>query len=341
MTTQPTTGSTYESVFFDFLFVLFKRKWMAVCTFIVAFLGFLFGTYLITPLYRASSEVWIHKNAKQSIRYFGALEIPQVPLQIFPPTMNIVQVATSREIAEKLVIQFKLDERLERQDTDPQGFRERFLAFMDGLFIQLPKNIGKWPLEQLGIVGESETSYRALAIDDFIDNVLDVTAEGLETEVVNIGVWLDDPDLAVRIANELTAEIIARMNKLDTSQAESSYEFVGEHLAPTERKLRESEAAVSEFKRQTNVLSLEEEKRLKLTQFSRLTMERTDIMSNLALFATKRAMVQEALAEHEARFGSLEQYRSLQGKPAGVPPDGGQSPGEAGGPRRGARAPEG
>ena len=67
----PTGGPSFESGFYNFLFVLFKRKWTVLVTFVVTMGTILFGTYLERPLYDATTKVWIHKNPKQLLPVHG------------------------------------------------------------------------------------------------------------------------------------------------------------------------------------------------------------------------------------------------------------------------------
>ncbi len=306
-------GPTYESSLYHFLFVLFKRKWTVLVTLTVTLGTVLLATYLETPLYEAATRVWIHKNPKQSIRFFGDLETPQMPINLYAPTANIVEVAVSKEIAVKMVKENGLDERRRRVKEDPTELRDVFMYWYKTI-LKSPITAVKWVLVEIGLLHPSERAWFAEAVDDFQHKILDINSVGVETEVMSVGVWLDDPILAAKVANGITDEVITRLRKLDTHEADISFEFARDQVVNAERKLREGEAAVSEFKRQTNVLSLDDEKRIKLDQFAKLEADRTEILSNLALYAEKRKQSEGDLKAQQQRFGSLETYRDVEKK---------------------------
>jgi len=309
----PTGGPSFESGFYNFLFVLFKRKWTVLVTFVVTLGTILFGTYLERPLYDATTKVWIHKNPKQSIRFFGDIEIPQMPINLYAPTSNIVEVAVSKEIAVKMVKENGLDERRRKFKEEPTEFRDVFMYWYKAV-LKAPIKAVKWVLIEVGLLKPSERAWFAEAVDEFEHDILDISSVGVETEVMSVGVWLDDPELAAKIANAITEEVITRLRKIDTREADISFEFARDQVVNSERKLREGEAAVSEFKRQTNVLSLDDEKRIKLDQFAKLEADSTEILSNLALYGEKRKQAEEDLKSQQARFGSLELYRDVEKK---------------------------
>ncbi len=309
----PSGGPSYESSFYNFLFVLFKRKWTVLATFVVTLGSILFATYLETPLYEASAKVWVHKNPKQSIRFFGDLETPQMPISLYSPTSNIVEVAIAQEIAVQMVKENGLDERRRKLKEEPTEFRDVFMYWYKAV-LKAPIKAVKWPLIKLGILTPSQRAWFAEAVEEFTDDILDISSVGLETEVMSVGVWLDDPVLAAKIANSLTDEVITRLRKMDTKDADISFEFARDQVVNAERKLREGEAAISEFKRQTNVLSLDDEKRIKLDQFAKLEADRTEILSNLALYGEKHRQAEDDLKKQQTRFGSLELYRDVEKK---------------------------
>src|SRR3989304_93429 len=95
---------------YDLLYVLFKRKYLAISLFIFTFVGIVFGTYLVTPIWKATAKVRVQLNPKQQLTMYQGITTPGGEIGGVNPANDIVQILTSRAIAEEVVKKFNREE---------------------------------------------------------------------------------------------------------------------------------------------------------------------------------------------------------------------------------------
>ena len=284
---------------------LFRYKWTVVFTFIGIFAMIMFLTFLITPTYEASVKILVHQNPKQQPLIFEDVSLPTQENIKTNLANDFVSIAQSQEIARAIVKQFKLDERLRKKVEAPEELRDKIKkAIVD--IIKYPFDL----LEKYGLLESKPKDYVAEAVEDFLEDALEVELEE-DTQVVKLSIWEESPSLATQIANTMAKLVIDKLIELEKQQAETVCDFIKSQLRPVEEKYLQSLRQYELFKEKWNVVSFDEEKSLKLNTLENLKSELAETLVNLEDRKKALAQVKKAIAFQEKKLESLPLYQDL------------------------------
>jgi len=269
------------------LYVLFRRKVMIIVTFLVVFVSMIFFIWLITPTFMATSRVLVHNNYKQQLALFSDLVSPGVFNPRVNWAVNILELAKSNELSEQLVREFRLDERFRQKIEDPQSARESIKATIVR-FAQLPAR----KLDEWGVVKQKPKDYFAEALENFQRNTLVVELVE-ETEIVELAIYGESPQLANDMVGRLTELLIQHASGLDRTVAQRVYKQAATHLADAERAYGEARTRLEAYKQRWQVTSFDDEKRLTLDSLQSMEKELAQVKASLA---GKRAEIKEIKA---------------------------------------------
>ena len=302
-----------------FFYTVFKRKVSLVILFFAFFGVILFGTYLITPTYEATTKILVHMNPSQQLILFRDLASPSQVNPRINPVNNLIQISKGQSIAEEMVKTFELDKRLRERREHPTELRDR----MKNGFASVMKS----PLtfaQKLGLLRRKESDYQADAVEKFIKNIQDVTLEE-DTEIVNLTIYGENPELASNMANFMALLLIQKTKELTQIEASGAYEFTREQVSMAEESLREAEDKLSQFKEREGIVSLSEEKKGDLERLASLETEFTWTNASLGevrrqLSAARENAISATIIKNNPTIGNLVtslnsleiQYASLQ-----------------------------
>lgn len=259
---------TTQNQLYYFFNVIFKRKIALLVTLLVCLIALIGGTYLMAPVYQATTKILVRHNPRQQIMMFRDIHVPDV---FSAPKVNLasnmVQMAQSRNIAEIIVRKYHLDERLRQKKEDPQELRDIIWRYLKKT-VKSPYAAVRWVGEELGLWQKGKKNYVVLAIDELLGDSLDIQLES-DTEVIDLSIWDEDPVMGFNIANTMAAILIERVRSLDQDEASSAYEFAREQLQPAEGDLHDAEEALLKFKERVGVAEAGEEKKKKLEELYR------------------------------------------------------------------------
>ena len=251
---------------------VFKRKLMILSIAVVTFIGVLFGTFLIEPVWKASAKIYVQTNPKQQLAIFQDLATPAEPIRNIYPANNMVQILTSRSMAEDIVRLFNRDERLKQKKEDPQTTRDKVLAFLKNTFIEKPTNF----LIYFGILKDQPDNYLADAVEELRDDLEDIKLEE-DTEVINVGLYGESPEIATNMANTMVQLFINKNVELARVPAGTAYNFTKEQMAKVEKELFESQNLLMRFKEENGIIQLDEEKTIKIQRLDEFEAELSNI----------------------------------------------------------------
>jgi uncharacterized protein involved in exopolysaccharide biosynthesis len=167
---------------------------------------------------------------------------------------------TGQEISQKVVEKFALDERRRKKTEASEELREvirRSLLKVITSPIRIVKNL-------LG-AEERPPNFFAQAVRELMEEAQDIELEA-NTNVINLSIWEETPALASDIANHMTHLLIEKSTQLDQTNAAKAYGFTREQMESAEQSLKETEQELLRFRKNNNIVSLEEQKKAKLDE---------------------------------------------------------------------------
>ncbi|MBI5234441.1 MAG: hypothetical protein HY880_08815 [Deltaproteobacteria bacterium] len=242
-------------------FVLAKRKWLLAAVFLSTVVSLLFFTYLITPLWEAKASVLVERSSKQSLSVFKDVNPTIMTMTgAGSDASNLIPILMGENMAYEIVREFKLDELGKGKRFDPKNFREKAKNWIVDIAMT-PRYI----LQAVGILEAGEKSWIDSAAEDFIEDWQDIESEE-GTSVVDITIYGETPQLAMDIANRMVELLMEKTQGFTREGASAPYKHVEAQLLAAEREMRMAEDEVVRFKKENNIVLLEEEKRVKIAK---------------------------------------------------------------------------
>jgi len=249
---------------FNIVHTIFKRKSLIIGLTLITYLSFLFGTYLVTPLWKATALVMMEPNPRQQIILFDKMASPSGQMSQINPVLNMVEMLTSKSVANEMVKEFGLDERSRQRGLHPRGLRFRAKKFIVGV-VTTPIHILMW----IRGAQAGEKNFLADAIDEFMGDAEDIKVES-DTSIINITIWEESPKLAMDMANRMAEKIVEKTINLTRGELDRAYVFVAGQVEESGRKLSEAEEALSRFKEESGVVSMDTQANADISRLSTL-----------------------------------------------------------------------
>jgi capsular exopolysaccharide synthesis family protein len=245
-----------DAFLFNLLYVLFNKKYLIVAVSAITFIGVILGTALVTPMWMATAKVQIQMNPRTQLVLFSDLATPAQMDPKVRPANNLIQLLTSRSMAEEIVRLYHRDELLKQRTEQPEEGRDVVKRFVR-------KILGS-PIAVLRLIGlleeESPPDYFADAVEQFQEDLVDIQLEA-ETDILTVSVWGESPELATKMANAMIRFLKERLIQIGRSPIEETYNFTKQQFNDVERELNQAQDALRKFKEETNIVQMEEEKR--------------------------------------------------------------------------------
>jgi uncharacterized protein involved in exopolysaccharide biosynthesis len=159
----------------------------------------------------------------------------------------------------------------------------------------------------------SQRNYFAGAVDEFLKKAEDIQLIE-DTQIVNLTIAEKSPELATEIANEMAKLLIDKVSSLAQTESYTAYEFTKKELAITELQYQKSLEALAKFKEKQNVISLPEEKTLKLRRLEELRGQLTLVQADIDEKASEYEGVVHDLAKQDQRLHSPQIYEKMNEK---------------------------
>jgi uncharacterized protein involved in exopolysaccharide biosynthesis len=241
---------------YNFFFVLFKRKWSILAVFITTFIGIIFGTYLITPLWKATAKVQVDMNPKQQLSLFKNMTTPAEMSPRVDPANNLIQLLTSRETAEKIVITFHRDEMLRKRKENPEHSRDKIKADLKEILIDSLINF----LTRMGVLTPKPENYLADAVKELRKDLEDIKLEE-GSGIITVSIWAEDTKLATDMTNTMVSLLIETDLQLTLAPFERLYNFTKKEFVRVENDIRQFEDAIKEYKVKNKIVLLDTQKK--------------------------------------------------------------------------------
>lgn len=277
----------------DYILILRKRKMTIFTVIITALLAVLIVNFFTPPVYQTTTTVLLSKSvAPQAI--FGGAE------------GNILfgqadEIETQIEILKSYSIAKGVAERLPA-DIFEKAQAENFEKKKED-FKWLINLLGKLHLKNvvafiLGANNPNHNNETELTFKDTIKQIRgSITVNSLKnTNIIEINSENNNPELAAEIANTIAAVFVDESLTINRSRASEAKKFIEEQLKEKEKELTIEEEEKLQYKKQENILFLDEETKINITQ--------------LANFQAQAAEVDTQIVENRAQL--IEAHKQLE-----------------------------
>ncbi|UCC68529.1 MAG: hypothetical protein JSV79_00920 [Armatimonadota bacterium] len=214
-----------------------RRKKLIVVSFALILLADIVGTYAMTPLWLGEARIMVMPGPFHGLAPFDPVGRQITDREPSVSTLDVVEMLGSREAAVRLVEHFGLHEK-----KGPGGLRGVLQAIGAGI-VGAPGAI-------IGIITPgkpAELSPVDEAVKTLLDDLEDIRSE-TDTNIVNVGVWADSPQLANSLANALAESVIDADSAASRQEAERSYLFAVQELERADVRLDAARVALKDFR---------------------------------------------------------------------------------------------
>jgi uncharacterized protein involved in exopolysaccharide biosynthesis len=305
---------TYEpaknEILFNFYYCLFKQKYLMLATFLVVLLSVLGGVFLMTPGYKATATLWVHKNPKQNIQFFRDIEMPAINFSPISGGINLIEVLVGYEVAAHIVRTYGLDEKFRKINQEPETARDKFWYYFGEVF-SFPFDLIDWSLIKLGLMEpeEEEVDWFAKAVERVRNDWFAIEMHGTQTDILGISVWADDPVLSLEIVQELVDVIMQKTIDMKQNQARDALNFAEKQVQRYEAELHESSTRLQKFLKENGITDLQSEKTSRLALLEKYVAEMYEVEKILVTQEAQNKKLEDLIAQQEEKFVSLVLYQ--------------------------------
>ena len=297
--TAPSVSESREWQIQDLVSVLYRRRWAAIATFLVAVGGVTAHTLTTTPIYEAHAQLLVAERTN-IITFQGEAE-PQTAQRGYLETQY--RLLQSRSLARRVVDELDLwsvpdtPSPWENTSRSAREFLSRWWPTSDLDATGSPDASRRPAPAEGGLLVPGETLAESAVIDRFLSNLhVDPVSE---TRLIDVSYESADSALAARVVNTLT-EIYIRQSLEERSQAsEQASAWLANQLAEQRRKTETSELALQTYREQEDSLSLEDGQNIVVQRLNALNTAVTQAK-------TERIAVEAVYRQLDARQGDRE-----------------------------------
>nr|NJM03122.1 polysaccharide biosynthesis tyrosine autokinase [Desulfobacula sp.] len=268
----------------DYLRIINKRKGSILTFFILTFLIVMIATFTATPLYMAGTKVMIERNTAGSLTTSSTYS-PYDPE--FIETQN--QLIMSTAVIEKAVSNLNPDKIYDMffKDMDGTGSYIQVLAgWMKDRYLSAKEILG---VETL-FSGSDDAVKKSIPEDiprtktqmlaDMIKGGISVTPVE-NSRILQIGYLSDNPAVAMKVADAVAQAFIDVLVDMQMEVSGYSINWMSQKSEIQRKKLEESEQELQEYKKQQDIVTIED----KVTV---LPERLADLSKNMTVSETKR-----------------------------------------------------
>lgn len=266
----------------DYLKVIYKRRWLAIATFVIVAGSVTVYTFSATPLFEARVQILIEKEAANVVDFKAAYEQNQVTDDYYQTQYKILQ---SRLLARRTLDAAKLWNNPTFHSASKAFSLKRVLTapvgWVAGLFAD-EKKIDA-PLAE-------ESKIESQTIDAFLACL--TVAPVRNSRLVDVKFETPDPVLSATVANTLAQGYIDQSLEFKFLSSKEASDWLGKQLAEQKKAVESSEQAVQRYREQTDSLSLEDKQNIVVQKLSDL---------NAAVTRAKTERIQKEAAYNQIR----------------------------------------
>ncbi len=235
---RPHSGRTVH----DYIRVLFRRRWAVLGVLAVLVATTALYSFTATPIYQATVQILIERTQPQ-ILDTGDPVAAQVKSEEFYQTQY--KLLESRALAKKVADKLALNKHPLYAD----------------IFQDVPANPDQTKMQQAGerLVGAIQKSMEVSPIRN--------------SSLVDLSFTSPDPQLATRVVNTLAQAYIEQSLDLRFAASQEAAQWLQQKLAEARKKLEDSEAKLNQYKREHQIVALEDKESITAQKLEQLNRE--------------------------------------------------------------------
>lgn len=255
----------------DYIRVLRKRKWTIFAVTITAIIIVIIANFFMQPVYKTTTTVLLSKiSSPQAI--FGSAESSLLFGQADEIETQI-EILKSYSIAKGVAEKLPPDIFEEAQAQNFARKIETFRWLINVLDVLHLKNFAASIL--LGVSDISNNDEEKATSEEEKEEAIilqvrkSITVNALKnTNIIEINSENINPQLASIIANGTASVFVEESRSINRSRATEAKRFIEEQLIEKETELKQAEEEKLEYKRQENILYLDEETKINIEQLA-------------------------------------------------------------------------
>ena len=257
----------------DYLRVLYKRRWVAMAGFLVVFISGVMGTVRTVPIYEASTQLIIEKDARRATSLDTVLQDQESWYQddFYPTQYRILQ---SRTLA--LRTARALQDAAPEVAPPPPGLSFSISGLVSAAFSAVGSLASPAPpVRPTEEGGESAGALESAATAALANRLLGgiVVTPVRNSRLVDVKFRSPDPVFAATVANTIAAQYIAQ--SLDFRQAATTQAgtFLTRQLEEQRLLVEESERRLQQYKEQNDAGSVDANQNIVVQKLNAINQE--------------------------------------------------------------------
>jgi capsular exopolysaccharide synthesis family protein len=265
---RPIASATWHPT--EYLRILYKRRWVAIPGVLLVFLGGAVNSWRTTPLYEATTQLMVEKDARRATSIDAVLADREV---WYEDSFYLTQtrVLQSRQLAARTVELLDSDgkpEKLpppERFSLNPLVWASAGMALIKGWVSQespRPAAVAARPDDQAG------------KVDRFLGSLTVVPIRA--STLVDLRYRSPDAEYAAKAVNALADEYIKHSLEMRVGATKEMNDWLGDQLVELRDKVDQSERALQEFKERNRTVSVDEKQNIVVANLNALNSQWTE-----------------------------------------------------------------
>lgn len=265
---EPSQSNGAEEIhLLDYVRTLYKRRWIAITTFLTVVILTTVYVFTATPIYEARAQLLIESQERNVLSFKEVVEQDRMAVDYSQTQQKLLQ---SRSLAKKTLEVSKLWNRPEFGGPQQKSFS------LVGSITAPLSWIGQVlsPKPSRGAAGSKETAAQSAGIDAFLASLTVTPVRS--SRLVDVNFRSADPALAARIANELVQQFIEQSLDFKFRESKDASNFLAQRLEEQRRQVESSAMALQRYREQNNGVSLDERQNIVVQKLADLNKAVTE-----------------------------------------------------------------
>ena len=267
-----------EAHLMDYVRTIYRRRWIALTTLAVLFVGVAVYTFSVTPVFEGRVQLLLEPENPNVVSFKEVIEQEKATSEYYQTQYTILR---SRALARRTIDALKLWDHPEFDGAE---------GWVSGLF----SGAGK----EVNTPAATETAAQSRTVDAYLRQLS--VSPVRNSRLVNVQFTSTSPDLAANIANTLAKQYIDQNLEYKFLSTKEASDWLGQQLAVERKKLEDSEQALQRYREKGDAVALEDRQNIVVQRLADLntayTRARTDRFEKEALYNQLKSLENDRTA---------------------------------------------